>query len=118
MGDRDAAFFDKLGESVVEICDVRLESLWTEEAKLKGKKRGQLSPGPVGVGDTFLKQTNLVKDFFIIQTFCLQSHINLIPTFTHVTLHPYISVLSDIGKTLQEFVRADGDETGSNDRLN
>lgn len=40
MGDRDAAFFDKLGESVVEICDVRLESLWTEEAKLKGKKKG------------------------------------------------------------------------------
>lgn len=39
VGDRDAAFFDKSGESAVEICDVRLESLWTKETKLKGKQK-------------------------------------------------------------------------------
>lgn len=42
MGDRNAAFFDKLGEFVVEICDVRLESLWTKKTKLRENKSGQL----------------------------------------------------------------------------
>lgn len=53
MGDRNAAFFDKLGEFVVEICDVRLESLWTKKTKLKGKQKWSAFAGQVGVGDTF-----------------------------------------------------------------
>lgn len=39
MGDGDAAIFDKRDEFVVEVCDVRLESLWAEETKLKRKKK-------------------------------------------------------------------------------
>lgn len=39
MGDGDAAFFDERDEFVVEVCDVRLESLWAEETKLEKKKR-------------------------------------------------------------------------------
>lgn len=38
MGDGDAAFFDERDEFVVEVCDVRLESLWAEETKLEEKK--------------------------------------------------------------------------------
>lgn len=38
MGDGDAAFFDERDEFVVEVCDVRLESLWAEKTKLEEKK--------------------------------------------------------------------------------
>lgn len=34
-----------------------------------------------------------------------------------MTLQPYVPLLSDFGETLQEFVRADRDEAGSDDGL-
>lgn len=45
MGNGDAAFFDERDEFVVEVCDVRLESLWAEETKLEKKKEKKRNKG-------------------------------------------------------------------------